>query len=1286
MKIYYLQDPSGGLDKFMKYKDTIEKFINRGARAHGLNLEKLRISDKTSLYSIRIDGVARILMVKYQGHYCLVDVVENHEYDKSRFIKNPQLFKRLLSTAGEAIELPPIDAWIHADAAAGACSGGQKSWRWEAADVDDELPAVSEPWNLMLSKPLDYQGQFIALSTQQEGVLERRSLPLIVAGHGGSGKSMIALSMLSQYLREHNDGAEAFRILYVCESAELVKEMKKIWAEMLGEHHPFADRVEFKTYAQMIVEQLGIHEENILAKEDFLAWYARITPPKAISISGDIMWQECRIRSGYKNDEAYIKLGERRSNLPQEALGERAFVCEVYHRFLRSTIKADTRCPALEDLKQAIRQYYQLIAVDEAQGLSFAQLRFLYDLSQGNIAFFVGHNQTTEDNISRLPFLKDLLFEHGYDEKNLTSLGPTYRCSQAVTLLANELIRIKYLLTGGAPDTQTQMLEVADTSLAPGTASLFDPANTTETARFSELAHRNADVFVVTHADYVKEASALFRTGQVFTPEGVRGLGARVVILWRLLDDDRALSAAHDMGSEKMSSPQRSGHRAKPGVGNRQYEAFCNALIVAATRAMDHVVLFQNDHHRITPLMSRLRQALKTTQGRTDGLSEMTPSTEEAFARKALELYQRGHRQQALGIFERNLGGKSDQFETFIIAQASRFKDTASTDEVMRMYPADELVESGGPGTDSAPHPCLSGAGVPEESIAPLERHIAALPVTGGPSELKQQLKEALSSRNGKEIGRLFMNLETMALLQDLFDDLFASIQGGLAWIGNKKTLRPLWFDLASNTEHGVLIFQRLVHMGLFIGDDIWRFIPKKDPGAFPEYSFLYWLLLTPEGHAILTELLTKQDISTILTSDFLMKGIPGHPSVCPLSMIFTSEPGLKLLSYLIKKYPKVFKDIPAKTWLNLHPTIQSEDGRPLSLLHTFLRTAAGEMALKLLISQNPSLKRVFLDQLTSIIEAIRRDDTRTIKIYHLLGVDFNIEFSSPYTLPYLAIDFRSKAVLKLLWEYHVDFYKPSRDGGTPAIRAVVQNDPEILGILHALGVDFNRPGSEDIIRPVFQATIKGQEHLLGLLKEYGADLTIEITRGCTPALYAARHNYVGALNELHRLGVDLKKSTKTGLTPAVIAVEFNNSEALETILNLNPTIDINELFFYAVRKGHIPILRMLIHKGADCEQLHGVTPEHLMIIYKDTETSEEGRERIRECLEAAPPNILITALEYAEFCGKVDPLCGVLEEQASKGDESRTTIGDQLGQFGLLRRQAESVDAGGKTTEAPRI
>jgi ankyrin repeat protein len=684
--------------------------------------------------------------------------------------------------------------------------------------------------------------------------------------------------------------------------------------------------------------------------------------------------------------------------------------------------------------------------------------------------------------------------------------------------------------------------------------------------------------------------------------------------------------------------------------------------------------------------MSRLREALKTTQGRTDGLSEMTPSTEEAFARKALELYKRGHRLQALGIFERNLGGKSEQFESFIKAQASRFKGAAPEDEAMRMLAADGLVGSGEPGTDSAPHLCLSGAGGPEDSIAPLERHIAAPPVTGKPSELKQQLKEALTSRNGKEIGRLFMNVETMALLQDLFDDLFASIQGGLAWIGHRKTLRPLWFDLACNAEHGVFIFQRLIHMGLSIGDDIWRFIPKKDQGTFPEYSFLYWLLLTPEGHAILTELLTKQDISTILTSDFLMKGIPGHPSVCPLSMIFTSEPGLKLLSYLIKKYPKAFKDIPAKTWLNLHPTIQSEDGRPLSLLHIFLRTAAGEMALKLLISQNPSLKRVFLNELTSIMEAIRRDDTTTIKLYHLLGVDFNAEFSSPYTLPYIAVDFRSKAVLKLLWEYHVDFYKPSKDGGTPAIRTMMQNNTEMMGLLHALGVDFNRPGSEDIIRPVFQATIKGQEHLLGLLKEYGADLTIEIATGCTPALYAARHNYIGALNELHRLGVDLKKSNKTGLTPAVIAVEFKKAEALETILNLNPTIDVNELFFYAVRKGHIPTLRLLIHKGADCEQLQRVTPEHLMIIDKDTETSEEGRERIRECLAAAPPNILITALEYAEFCGKIYPLYRVLEEQLSKDDESRATIGDQLGQFGLLHRKAAIDDAGEKATEAPRI
>jgi hypothetical protein len=40
--------------------------------------------------------------------------------------------------------------------------------------------------------------------------------------------------MLSQYLREHRDEADAFPVLYVCESLKLVEEMRRQWQAMVG--------------------------------------------------------------------------------------------------------------------------------------------------------------------------------------------------------------------------------------------------------------------------------------------------------------------------------------------------------------------------------------------------------------------------------------------------------------------------------------------------------------------------------------------------------------------------------------------------------------------------------------------------------------------------------------------------------------------------------------------------------------------------------------------------------------------------------------------------------------------------------------------------------------------------------------------------------------------------------------------------------------------------------------------------------------------------------------------
>ena len=453
MKICYLQDASGGFEKFAPYLNAIMELVLRGGGSVGLHLEKLKKHKDLSLYSIRENDSARILLVKYQGQFCLVDVVLNHDYHKSRFYNNLSLFHALLSRSARVVEATAFKDLVDDKGAE----------LWEAVEGDERAVFIEAFSSVGPKKAVEYQhGRLIALNNIQEGALST-TLPAIVSGPAGSGKSSLALSMLSQYLR-NKEGDADFPVIYVTQNANLVRKMEEIWHEMVPDVARAACVV-FKSYEQMLAEGLHVDQTNFIGKQEFLKWYpsfvksARIPSP----IDAEIIWIECRIRSGYPSDKEYLALGRRQSNFNDPAL--RDLVCRTYDAFLTSISTAQL-VPVLDALRGAFVSPYQLFIVDEAQDLSFGQLRRLYELSHahGSIVFFLGDHQVLFDTTSRLDYLKSL-YHGGPHKAQVIALDSTYRCSKQVSVIANALIDIKYRITGGASDKLSGMLKAAEDAL-----------------------------------------------------------------------------------------------------------------------------------------------------------------------------------------------------------------------------------------------------------------------------------------------------------------------------------------------------------------------------------------------------------------------------------------------------------------------------------------------------------------------------------------------------------------------------------------------------------------------------------------------------------------------------------------------------------------------------------------------------------------------------------------------------------------------------------------------------
>ena len=1170
MKIYYLRDPSGGIETFLNYKETIEKFIHRGTKAHGLNFEKLRVSEKSAIYSIRVNDACRILLMKYKGQYCLVDVVEHHDYEKSRFIKNPALFQRLLAGSGEAVELPPLEAFIDAEAFAGASTaadGSMKQWRWERAEDDVEDLSAPGSLDLMSSSPLEYQGQFITLNAEQEGVVSHPRLPVIVSGPAGSGKSSVALSMLSQYLREHRVAGEWFPVLYVCESQKLVEEMRKLWQAMLGaDAGELSSLVEFKTYDEMVAEQLHVDAARLLGKDAFFAWYKSAKRPKDFVEPDETVWQECRIRSGYTSDADYLSLGGRQSSFKREEGAKRAVVCHLYKTFLQYAQVHGLHAPALEDLRSRITKAYKLIAADEAQDLSFAQLLFLYRLSGGAIAFFLGDNQLLNDNLSRLPFLREVFLRNGGNPENVVTLGLTYRCSEAVTVLANALTRIKYELTGGAADSLARLLKVADPTLGKGTASLFELKDKTEIERFAHLASSSRDVFVVTQAAFVDEAQGIFRTGQVFTPEQVKGLGARVVILWRLLDCDMAREAARVVLIDESSDELRVGHRAKAGVGDSRYESFGNALIVAATRAIEHVVMFEKIKHDMKPIRVRLAKALETTQSRGPGLA-VAESTAVDWEEQAFDLYSRGYREQALGIFVQSLKGRLEDFDTFIAAQRRKIEGGAADVAA---------IESMAGGVAVATMVDVGLRNVTDVGASAVGEPMAVSSVGVVSDAQVRHLIEGLSKTDSKGKDTLLADKENLTLLRHMNQALFKKIplQVWLSWVGKKKNLRPLLLDLVSDAEHGPLLLQRLLACGLTIPSTIWEFRADREHGVCPGESIPYWLLVHPEGQAIFTQLSGIYDISKIITTDFLITAPPGRPGLSPLAMLIAFEPGLKLLKDVAKRLARVFQAIPVEFWSSPHPLMRSENGGNLSLINTF--------------QSNPNGLKIFL----SICQAIA-DSCFSGREAGKAALFLTELQSRALGDPCLAATNGDIETLRTAHELAVDLSQCKDERGhTLAMLAAQHGQLGVIRELHRLKVPFDDMKG---VGAACSAIMYGKMDVLLALHEYEVPFSSDDQEILAVDLFAAEQGSVPALTVLsQQCGVDLDRDSVCG-GAAYHAAKNGHLPALKTIYSFCPDINSMGLLFLAASWGRCNIAKFLISKIEDINRPCIMTDKQLI-------------------------------------------------------------------------------------------
>ncbi|KTC78391.1 UvrD-helicase domain-containing protein [Legionella brunensis] len=645
MTIYYWEKLIGDPVQLASYQETINKLVRGDYNA--ADLEQLK---GHRVYSVRINQSDRLLFttIHIQGKPCLLllEVVLNHKYHRSRFL-NPTVLKNHINA-----NIDGLTENVISEKSFVSCS-------------KDELVIEKDlSEKVQYSRVEFYNKTFVEFNNQQQQA-QHASLPMLVSGPPGSGKSCVAFSLLAQAVTQLSETDES--ILYITESKKLVDELEKMWGESAISQGLSEDRVQFKTYAQLLAEVAPETKDKIIVGElHFREWLVKyLNKQKQILKAAkketgllDIfatkvneVYQELRILGAYTPKE-YMELGKKQSLFKESS--QKQWLVEVYQAYAKELTLSNCLNPTFYSFESNVR--YSRIMVDEAQDFSHFQLQKLAELAiSENICFFMDSHQSLNDKLSKRPFLLDLFKNHEsfkQQQRRMThiELPATYRCPPNIINLSNGIIAIKNSLTGGIADKK-EFIEIASYKEAKiaGNVQWRDGFTSDDLAQLIQVA-QTPSLAVVTHKEYKKEAADKFKTVLVFSTDEIKGLEYPIVVGWRLLDDELFIEANDILTHQDSDTLGKATFRAKDGVGDDKFGPLFNKLFVAVTRCQSDFVFYQPKNRKLATLTRLLQNEIAQTNSQKRLSYKETPSSSNWYE-EAKRQYENGNIELARQIF-----------------------------------------------------------------------------------------------------------------------------------------------------------------------------------------------------------------------------------------------------------------------------------------------------------------------------------------------------------------------------------------------------------------------------------------------------------------------------------------------------------------------------------------------------------------------------------------------------------------------------------------------------------
>lgn len=984
-KLYYWQGVLGDKDTLSAYNKTIEKLLSGDYKAADLDLKNLK---GCRIYSVRVNDTDRLLFstieIGGKRYLLLLDVVLNHKYEKSRFF-DPQVLKKYLKLHQETLSNYTIDE----DSFVPSTDTFHFSDPEEKIEGFQALPAEY------------YNSGYIELTDEQEAI-KRAVLPAVVSGPPGSGKSCMALSLLSQMASQQSESE--LPILYVTASAGLKENIQAMWEELPIAKTDLSSRVKFLTYDELLESEA---KENKFVKEDcFIEWFStyyktnRNLANDKLNAEPNIIYQELRIASAYSPEE-YLKLGEKKCLIHDKTEKKKLLkIANDYAQYLKANKLLD---PSLYQLRVEKPRFAKVIA-DESQDLSHIQSKTLLALSENQqICYCMDSHQSLADNKSKRPYLQDLL---GPAYKNL-SLTTAHRCPDHVVAMANQVIKLKRNIVGGSADQQEFVAVPHSQRNISGDVKWITSADIDE-LKVLEKDAASTQFAVITLPELVDEAKKKFGTPLVFTPEQIKGLEYEKVVVYQLLNDDIYAEANKTLLTKEIKE-ETPKNRPKNNDDERFGPHF-NKLFTSFTRAKNTLVIFQeyieprakqsapkkiSINHRISAICDFLKKALPkkiedtSKQAPTSSVSTKNISIEDWRIERDKQA-QHGNKQQVKMIDEKLQQITAEVLKSKPLpSQVTNIKATAIEDSSSQ--PANVLKEE--KLEVKKPEKLenkfviyienLLKTGISEVNLSNLLKHPKAIKLLFdeySPNKACLFAKLIKDEAHAETFFKVLIKDHSFAkkislshLRLKYTSSEFLSFFG----ISSDKSLPALavpslLHGMPRFTHSGWLIFLSLLDdnpdlLNEFTLDDLTATLPAQ-ANENENFSLLNSLACYIEGHKVLTRLfkqkpqllksLKVEDLMRPHTDKFL-----GHENSCVFYWLLTTQEGVAILNQLFRENPEIIMDITLND-LTRPRNALSGKSKNVSLLYYLL--TIGQTILKQLLTKNPKLlDKIKIEDLT---------------------------------------------------------------------------------------------------------------------------------------------------------------------------------------------------------------------------------------------------------------------------------------------------------------------------------